>query len=124
MVKVHQLSAEFVLALDADLQEFKKLFTSANKVVAGQQLPRTRWRWLIAHFNDAKGKRSDVIQNHHSNSTELGVSPLTLWFSKAKLNTLDVYRQLQLILMAKLCIVVPKTQYGKPSLKESHQKSL
>ena len=62
MVKVHQLSAEFVLALDADLQDFKKLFTSANKLVAGQQLPRTRWRWLIAHYNHAKDKRNDDIQ--------------------------------------------------------------
>ena len=62
MVKIHQLSAEFILALDIDLVTFKKTCKLPGKFVAGSQLPRTRWGWLMAHYQDCTNKRNDAIK--------------------------------------------------------------
>ena len=63
MVVAHALSALLVIALEIDLCSYEARTRSSSILQAGSQLPRTRFGWLKAHYNDTINKRKNMILN-------------------------------------------------------------
>ena len=63
MVLIHALSAVLVIALELDLCSYEARTRSSSKLQAGSQVPRTRFGWLKAHYNDTIIQRKNALTN-------------------------------------------------------------
>ena len=60
MVRVSSLSILLLIALELDLLSFQARW-SAHAMKQGEQLPRTRYGWLLRHYEDMAQQRNSPL---------------------------------------------------------------
>ena len=60
MVLIHDLSGKLVALLEQDLNKYKQE-TERITLETGRQLPRTRFGWLLSHYNFVASRRNNAI---------------------------------------------------------------